>query len=139
LHKTQFTVCVRGSGRNRFGIYPTTDEGYERFLEKVAAWHVAGQLVSIDAGSTGNKRYFKGRMEAAWVRVVVINTLKFKVANESVKKMDRHDAATIAEFLEKDILPESKLCGRESEQMRRLLKVRATLVRAEVVMKNRMR
>jgi transposase len=75
-------------------------------------------------------------MEDAGIGVVVINTLKFKVVNESVKKTDKHDAATIAEFLEKDMLPESKLCSRESEQLRRLLKARTTLVRAEVVMKN---
>jgi transposase len=53
-----------------------------------------------------------------------------------VKKTDKHDAATITEFLEKDMLPESFLHGRESEQLRRLLKARTTLARAEVVMKN---
>ncbi len=35
---------------------------------------------------------------------------QFKVINESVKKTDKHDAATIAEFLAKDMLPESKYC-----------------------------
>jgi transposase len=55
-------------------------------------------------------------MEAAGIGVKVINTLKFKVVNESVKKTDKHDAATIAEFLEKDMLPESCLCSRESEE-----------------------
>jgi transposase len=34
------------------------------------------------------------------------------------------------------MLPESRLCSRESEQLRRLLKARTTLVRAQVVMKN---
>jgi transposase len=58
------------------------------------------------------------------------------VVNESVKKTDKHDAATIAEFLEKDMLPESQLCSRTSEQIRRLLKARTTLVQAVVVMKN---
>jgi hypothetical protein len=84
----------------------------------------AGHRVSVGAGSTGNTRYFKGRMEAVGARVVVTSTLKFKVASESVKKTDRHDAAAIAEFLEKDMLPESKPCGRMSEQMRQLLKAR---------------
>jgi hypothetical protein len=55
-------------------------------------------------------------MEAASVRVVVINTLKFKVASESVKKTDRHDAATIAEFPGKDMLPESRLCSRKANR-----------------------
>jgi transposase len=62
--------------------------------------------------------------------------MKFKVVNESVKKTDKHDAATIAEFQEKDMLPHSHLCSQESEQMRRLLKARTTLVHAQVVMKN---
>jgi hypothetical protein len=86
-------------------FYEQADEGYKKFLEKVAAWREAGQWVSVGAESMGNTRYFKGRMGAAGVRVVVTGTLKFKVASESVKKTDRHDAATIAEFLEKDMLP----------------------------------
>ena len=67
----------------------------------------------------------------------VINTLKFKVVNESVKKTDRHDAATIAEFLEKDMLPEARLCSVESEELRRILKTRKTLVRT-IVGKNQL-
>jgi transposase len=137
LHKTQFTVCVRGGSGDRFGIYPANDEGYEKFLEKVAAWRETGQQVSVGVESTGNTRYFKGRMEAVGAKVVVINTPQFKVVNESVKKTDRHDAATIAEFLEKDMLPESKLCSRMSEQMRRLLKARSMLVRVEVGINDR--
>jgi transposase len=92
--------------------------------------------VKLGVESTGNTRYFRDRMEAAGAQVTVINTLKFKVVNESVKKTDKHDAATIAEFLEKGMLPESVLCSRESEEMRRLLKTRTTLVRARVTIKN---
>jgi transposase len=68
--------------------------------------------------------------------VTVINTLKLKVVTESVKKTDRHDAATIAEFLEKDMLPVAQICSRESEKQRRMIKARSTLVRAQVAMKN---
>ena len=136
LHKTQFTVCVRGRRGEGFNQYPTTEAGYTEFLKKASGWQKAGHQVRVGVESTGNTRYFKGRMEAAGIAVTVINTLKFKVVNESVKKSDKHDAATIAEFLEKDMLPESRLCSRESEQMRRLLKVRTTLVRAQVVVKN---
>jgi hypothetical protein len=42
-------------------MYPTTDEGYKKFLERVAAWMGAGQRVSVGVESTGNTRYFKGR------------------------------------------------------------------------------
>jgi len=139
LHKTQFTICVRWFGvekENEFFKYPTTEEGYTAFLKRVSIWQECGEVVRVGVESTGNTRYFKERMEAAGIEVKVINTLKMKVVNESVKKTDKHDAATIAEFLEKDMLPECQLCSRESEQLRRLLKVRTTLVRSIVVIKN---
>jgi len=136
LHKTQFTVCVKGLGEDKFDEYPTTEEGYEAFLKRAAIWQECGKEVKAAVESTGNTRYFKKRLEEAGIVVEVINTMKFKVVNESVKKTDRHDAATIAEFLEKDMLPQSHLCSQKSERMRRLLKARTTLVRAQVVMKN---
>ena len=136
LHKTQFTVCVRGRAENKFDKYPTTPQGYASFLKKVAVWQKNGKKVRVAVESTGNTRYFRDRLEAAGVEVKVINTLKLKVITESVKKTDKHDAATIAEFLEKDMLPEARLCSRQSEKLRRLLKVRTTLVRAQVVIKN---
>jgi transposase len=105
-------------------------------MKKIAAWQRSGKEVQAGVESTGNARYFRDKLEAAGVKVTVINTLKLKVVTESVKKTDKHDAATIAEFLEKDMLPEARLCSRESEKLRRLLKARTTLVRAQVVLKN---
>ena len=136
LHKTQFTVCVRSRLGDRFKQYPTTETGYDAFLKKVTEWQKQGKHVRVAVESTGNTRYFKNRMEEAGIEVQVINTSKFKVVNESVNKTDKHDASTIAAFLEKDMLPQSRLCSPASEQLRRLLKVRTTLVRAEVVVKN---
>lgn len=68
--------------------------------------------------------------------MTVINTLKFKVITESAKKTDRHDAATISEFLSKDMLPESHVCRADTENQRRLLKSRERLVRSIVGQKN---
>ena len=68
--------------------------------------------------------------------MTVINTLKFKVINESAKKTDKHDAATISEFLAKDMLPESYLYSKETENIRRLLKSRERLVHSIVGQKN---
>jgi len=136
LHKTQFTVCVRSRKGDIFATYPTTENGYQAFLKQASVWKEKGEEVRVGVESTGNTRYFKNRMEEAGIGVTVINTLKFKVVNESVKKTDKHDASTIAEFLEKDMLPQSQLCSRKSEQLRRLLKARTTLVQSQVVMKN---
>jgi transposase len=106
------------------------------FLEDMSALRKKGEGIRAAVESTMNTRYFRNRLEAAGIGVTAVNTLKFKVVNESVKKTDKYDAATIAEFLEKDMLPVSQLCSRESEQLRRLLKARTALVRAEVVVKN---
>ena len=136
LHKTQFTICARRNGVEGFNKYTTEEEGYQLFISHVKEWQEYGEEVTVGVESTGNTRYFKNRMEEIGVEVKVINPLKMKVINESVKKTDKHDAATIAEFLEKDMLPLSQLCSRESEQLRRLLKVRTSLVRTVTVIKN---
>lgn len=138
LHKGQFTVYWRSESQEirEWEKYPTTEQSYERFERKLTSACEAGYEVSVAVESTGNTRYFKNRIERIGVPVVVINTLKFKVVTESVKKTDRHDAATIAEFLEKDMLPQARLCSEKSEELRRVLKTRTTLVRTIVSVKN---
>lgn len=135
LHKTQFTVYAR-NGEGMFGKYGTTAEGYGCFIKQLNAWREEGHQVRLAVESTGNTRFFKRQFSGEGYPVTVINPMKFKVINESVKKTDRHDAATIAEFLEKDMLPEAWLCGEKSEELRRLLKVRQSLVRTMVTIKN---
>ena len=138
LHKTQFTTCMLSEDRTiiKFDEYPTKEEGYEAFIGKLNFLIENGYEVSAAVESTGNTRYFMNKIVKAGVLVKVVNTLKFKVVNESVKKTDRHDAKTLAEFLEKDMLPESQLCSQESEDIRRVIKSRATLVKAAVSLKN---
>jgi hypothetical protein len=40
---------------------------------------------------------------------VVVNPSQFEVIRKSVKKTDRHDARALAKFLQRDLLPESRL------------------------------
>jgi len=116
--------------------YPTTAAGYAEFLAKIETYKATGAVVKIGVESTGNTRFFKNQVEKAGDEVTVINTLKIKVINESTKKTDKHDASTISEFLSKDMLPESYLCGKETENIRRLLKSRERIVRSTVGQKN---
>ena len=111
LHKKQFTVYWRteGKGDGEFGRYMTDESGYRQFEQKLVAIGSVGHTVTVAVESTGNTRYFKNRVEALGIGVVVVNTLKFKVVNESVKKTDRPDASTLAEFLEKIISSEPML------------------------------
>lgn len=138
LHKGQFTVYWLSEDRSvgEFELYRTNGLGYGLFEERLRKYLEAGDEVVVGVESTGNTRYFKNRVERTGAVVKVINTLKFKVVTESVKKTDRHDARTIAEFLEKDMLPEARLCSEESEQLRRLLNSRRVLVRTLVSLKN---
>ena len=138
LHKTQFTVCCLSEDRGiqELGMYPTTDHGYQAFIMKISKWDGEGYEVTAAVESTGNTRYFRNRLLKAGIEVRIVNTLKFKVVNESVKKTDKHDSRTLAEFLEKDMLPESILCSQESEDIRRILKARSVLVKALVSLKN---
>ncbi len=140
LHKTQFTVHVRteeeSESLDQIRQYPTTPDGYAEFLARISRYKATGADVKIGVESTGNTRFFKNQVEKTGAEVTVINTLKFKVINESAKKTDKHDASTISEFLSKDMLPESYLCGKETENIRRLLKSRERLVRSTVGQKN---
>jgi len=140
LHKTQFTVYFLGEDRKvtEHGLYPTTKKGYEEFLLCCDCYANENYELQVAVESTGNARYFRNQLLVQGIDVLVVNTLKFKVVNESVKKTDKHDAKTLAEFLEKDMLPESQLCSQMNEDMRRVLKSRQTLVRAAVSIKNQL-
>jgi transposase len=140
LHKGQFTVYWRGEDGSlgKSSRYPTNQPGYGCFEGQLREYLERGHEVRVAVESTGNTRYFLRRMERVGVEVKLINTLKFKVVTESVKKTDRHDAATIAEFLEKDMLPEARMCSPETEELRRLVKSRTILVRSVVAVKNQL-
>lgn len=138
LHKSQFTVSYLGEDREiEYGTeYNTGADGYESFCQELRAYKIAGYDVRVAVESTGNTRYFRNQVWKEDVDVLVVNTLKFKVVNESVKKTDKHDARTLAEFLEKDMLPESILCSTESEILRRIANTRKSFVDGIVQLKN---
>lgn len=111
LHKTQFTVHVRTEEESETLVqirqYPTYPDGYAEFLARIGGYRAADCTVKIWVESTGNTRFFKSQAEKAGAEVTVINTLKFKVINESAKKTDKHDTSTISEFISKDMLPKA--------------------------------
>ena len=108
LHKTQFTV-------------------YVRIGDKVEDLPEIKQYPTTVAGYTEFLN-----------RILAYKTASFdvKIGVESIKKTDKHDASTISEFLAKDVLPESYICSKETENLRRLLKSKERLVRSVVGQKN---
>lgn len=139
LHKSQLTICVMREGGElvQQGMYRTTEDGYQAFVQKMHEWEQElGCSVAMAVETTGNARYFKNRMEAEGFCVVVVNTNKFKVISQSTKKNDSNDAATLAYYLGKGMLPESHLADQSSEELRRMIKCRSLLVSSTVKMKN---
>ena len=45
-----------------------------------------GYEVTVAVESAGNARYFRNKLLSAGIEVKIVNTSKFKVVNESVKK-----------------------------------------------------
>lgn len=131
LHKLQFTVCAINEETGEVvltGVFKTNSEGYKKFSERMhEAETEQGCSVELAVEATGSARYFKNRMEAEGFTVVVVNTSKFKVITTSTKKTDANDAATLAFYLSKDMLPQSHLCDQ-----RRMLKTRSILVSSTV-------
>lgn len=119
------------------GVFKTDNQGYKDFCEKLHAIEAEEEcIIELAVEATGNARYFKNKMEAEGFGVLVVNTSKFKVITMSTKKTDANDAATLAFYLSKDILPESHLCDQTSEEIRRMLKTRSILVSSTVKIKN---
>jgi len=139
LHKAQFTCYVKNEfGKARLFKFLTDEKGYNRFLKLLDILKNKEKFkVSIAVESTGNTRYFKQKIEnEIGIETKVINTMKFKVINESINKTDKRDAKTIADFLEKDMLPEAKICSVKSEQLKRITKSRSILVSTRIKIKN---
>lgn len=140
LHKQQFTVNAFAEESGEVvleGVFRTDAEGYGEFCRRIhEIEYEQGCSVEIAVEATGNARYFKNKMEAEGFGVVVVNTSKFKVITMSTKKTDANDAATLAYYLSKDMLPESHLCDQTSEEIRRMLKTRSILVSGTVKIKN---
>ena len=140
LHKLQFTVHAVNEETGEMvlnGVFRTDGQGYEYFCEKLHAIEDETECcIELAVEATGNARYFKNKMEAEGFGVLVVNTSKFKVITMSTKKTDANDAATLAFYLSKDMLPQSHLCDQTSEEIRRMLKTRSILVSSTVKIKN---
>ena len=140
LHKMQFTVHALNEETGEVvltGVYKTDNQGYRAFSKELHSIENEEECaIELAVEATGNARFFKNKMEAEGFGVLVVNTSKFKVITMSTKKTDANDAATLAFYLSKEMLPESHLCDQTSEEIRRMLKTRSILVSSTVKIKN---
>ncbi len=130
LHRNQFTYCVRtGSGKEQLGKEKI--ENLERFARCL------GKAASVAVEATGNTWMFCQVLKKYVGRLVVVNPNQFKVISRSVKKTDKNDAKVLAEFLEKDLLPEVRMKDEQQSKVASLTQTREKLVQLRTVLKNK--
>lgn len=88
--------------------------------------------------ATGNTRHFKEAIKDLVSKVVVVNPNQFEVIRQSVKKTDRHDARTLAKFLSKEMLPESRLKQPVHAQLNSVAHTRDKLVKLRTTLINKL-
>src|SRR5690348_9267604 len=130
LHQGSFVVCLRTGGQTQFRRWEAEQ------VEKFAATLQTSDALAVEA--TGNTRWFCQAVGARAGRVVVVNPHQFRVISESVKKTDRRDAALLAEYLEKDLLPEVRQKTCQESEMAQLVTARDRLVKIRTMLKNQL-
>lgn len=130
LHHDSFVVCTREGGQQQFQHWKM--EQIEEFVASLRR----GDCVAVEA--TGNTRWFCQRMGERAQRIVVVNPHQFRLISQSVKKTDRRDAALLAEYLEKDLLPEVRPKTLQESEMAQLVSGRDQLVKIRTMLKNQL-
>jgi transposase len=121
LHSNSLTACYWSTEQaEQLQTFPLKE------LAQFQAGLQATDEIAVEA--TGNVRWFVEQIKALVARVVVVNPRQFGVIRQSVKKTDRHDARALAQFLSKDLLPESRLKDKAAAQLESLCQTRQKFV-----------
>ncbi len=130
LHRNRFSCCVRlDNGRSYFSEWAL--EQLPQFVKKLRR----SDEVAVEV--TGNTRLFYDAVAPQVARVVVVDTNQFRVISRSVKKTDERDAAQLALYLSKGLLPEVRMKDKEHGQLASLTQTRDTLVKLRTALKNK--
>lgn len=132
LHQNSITVCRReADGTEAFETLTLSPGDMDRFCGSLDA----DDEVAIEA--TGNSAWFRDQILPCVGRVVVVNPSQFKVIRKSVKKTDKNDAAALALFLEKDMLPETRVKTSAETELASLAHTRDLLVKQRTRLLNK--
>lgn len=132
LHQNSFTACRReADGTESFETLTLSKIDMDCFCLGLDA----DDELAIEA--TGNSAWFRDQVLSCVGRVVVVNPSQFKVIRKSVKKTDRNDAAALALFLAKDMLPETRAKTRGESELASLTQTRDLLVKQRTRLLNK--
>ena len=130
LHTNSFTVCRR-TKQAKETINEYSIARIDRFLKTLRK----DDVLAVEA--TGNTAWFIEQLADRVKKAVVVNPHQFEVIRKSVKKTDKHDAKTLAYFLSKDMLPESRMKTKENAQLHSLAVTRDKLVKQRTALINK--
>lgn len=131
LHKNNFQVCYLSKKATQQRAYDVSQPGVKKFKASLNRWDEVG----IEA--TGNARYLAGEIEKQVKKVRIINPWQFKVISQSIKKTDEQDAAVIAKYLSKGLVPEVRMRSKQDQQIASLIATRDKLVKLRTTLKNK--
>lgn len=113
---------------------PNDPEAYRGLLRELSSEPVRAVLES-----TGNWHWLYDLLEAEGIETKLAHPAKVKAIADAKLKNDRIDARILAHLLRTDLLPESYVPPREVRALRELVRYRASLVRNQTRLKNRIR
>ncbi len=130
LHRSRFSGCVRlENGRSYFSEWAL--EQLPQFVKKLRPT----DDVAVEV--TSNPRLFYEAVAPHVARVVVVDSNQFRLISRSVKKTDEGDAALLALYLSKGLLPEVRMKDKQRGQLASLTQTRDTLVKLRTALKNK--
>ena len=132
LHTNSFTICrLEEDGGQQFATWQLAATDIERFCATLDA----DDEIAVEA--TGNSAWFCSEIRPCVGRIVVVNPKQFQVIRKSVKKTDKNDARSLAFFLSKDMLPETRLKTPEEGDLASLVHTRDVLVKSRTRLLNK--
>jgi transposase len=123
LHKKIITVCVMDQNRTVLARKTLSCDQPQQIVEFFRQLHP----LKVVLEATANYFWLVERLEPLAERVVLANPKKLRVIAESTKKTDRLDAQILAEFLARDMVPESYMPSPRQRQHRVLVRHRQYL------------
>lgn len=131
LHKNSFQVCYLSKTASKQTTYEINPLGIKKFKASL------NKTDEVGIEATGNARYLAGEIEKEVKRIVIINPWQFKIISQSVKKTDEQDAAIIAKYMSKGLIPKVRMRSKENQQIASLITTRDKLVKLRTSLKNK--
>jgi transposase len=128
LHKTKIAACYLLDGKYTHRNFKIDE------IDKFKASLLIGDELCFEA--TANSGWFYRQCIDLVSKIIVVDTVKFKVISSSHNKTDKNDAKALAFHLSKDMLPETKVKDMISQDLQSLFNTRKLLIKQRTMLKN---